>query len=148
MLSTLIGLVLSLFVGETIVYAQESPLIVDEPKVVLIEIKKNDLQKEEIEEKVYSIAREYGVDGDAMWHTILNESGASTTIQSRYKRSYPDGTVLAGDTTREQSFGLAQIHLPAHNVSYEEAIDPEFAIRFMAENFQKGRQSMWMGYSE
>ncbi len=42
------------------------------------------------------------------------------------------------------SFGLAQIHLPAHpEVSRAQALDPEFAISFLAKNLAKGKGAMW-----
>lgn len=42
------------------------------------------------------------------------------------------------------SFGLAQIHLPSHPyVSREEALDPEFAVEFMAKNFKAGNARLW-----
>lgn len=71
------------------------------------------------------------------------ESQGSTTIQSnhRYSTYVPKGYQV-GD--REQSFGLVQIHLPAHpNITKEQAINPEFAIEFLAKNLKAGRASMW-----
>jgi hypothetical protein len=48
---------------------------------------------------------------------------------------------------REQSFGLVQIHLPAHpQVSKEQALDPEFAINFLAKSLQNGKGGMWSCY--
>lgn len=45
---------------------------------------------------------------------------------------------------REDSWGGAQIHLPAHpSVSKAQAQDPDFAVRFMAEAFAADRASMW-----
>lgn len=117
--------------AERVTYTAEE---VWEPKEVLIEV---DVEwtKERIRQEVLRKSTEYGVSFDQVWGTIMCESQGSTTIQSRHRR--PDGT-------REQSFGLVQIHLPAHpNVSKEEAIDPEFAIRFIVENFAAGRQRMW-----
>lgn len=112
--------------------------VVSEPEV-LIEVK-IDWTIERIQQEVFDVAEEYGVSGEEMWNTILCESNGSTTIQSKHIR--PDGS-------RELSFGLVQIHLPAHpNVSYEEAIDPQFSIRFMAENFAKGKQRMWTCWRE
>jgi hypothetical protein len=56
-------------------------------------------------------------------------------IQSGYK--YPNGK-------REQSFGLAQIHLPDHpHISRTEAISADFALNFMASEFQAGRKWKW-----
>ena len=48
---------------------------------------------------------------------------------------------------REQSFGLVQIHLPAHRtITKEQALDPEFAIDFLAKNLAQGRGTMWSCY--
>lgn len=75
---------------------------------------------------------------------IINcESQWSTTIQSnhRYTTNAPRG-YKPGD--REQSYGLVQIHLPAHpHITKEQATDPEFAIEFLAKNIKDGRQGMW-----
>ena len=47
-------------------------------------------------------------------------------------------------TEREASFGLSQINLLAHrHISKEEALDPKYAIKFMAENISKGKGNMW-----
>lgn len=79
---------------------------------------------------------------------IINcESQYHPTIQSKhvYKHSDPQRGIYAGG--REQSYGLVQIHLPAHpHVSYEEAIDPEFAVEFLAKNIAAGRANMWTCY--
>lgn len=56
-------------------------------------------------------------------------------IQSRH---------IQKDGTREQSFGLAQIHLPSHpSVSREMASDPEFAISFIVREVNAGHEDMW-----
>ncbi len=89
-------------------------------------------------------AEEYGVSAVAMTAIINCESQGSTTIQSnhRYPTDRPNEGLKAGQ--RELSFGLVQIHLPAHkNISKEQAIDPEFAIDFLAKNLKAGRANMW-----
>jgi len=71
----------------------------------------------------------------------------SVDIQSHhtYSKDRPHEGVFKGQ--REQSFGLVQIHLPAHtNVSKEQALDPEFAIDFLAKNLAQGRGAMWSCY--
>lgn len=72
---------------------------------------------------------------------VINCETAGTwdpKIQSRAK--YKNGK-------QEQSFGLVQIHLPAHpNVSYEEATDPYYAIDFLIDHWKKGNQWMWSCY--
>lgn len=45
---------------------------------------------------------------------------------------------------REESYGLAQINLPAHpEISYAQATTPEFAIEFMAKEMADGKASEW-----
>ena len=52
------------------------------------------------------------------------------------------------------SFGLSQIHLTAHtDITKQEALDPEFAINYLAYNLSIGKASMWtcarlLGYVE
>ena len=42
------------------------------------------------------------------------------------------------------SFGLSQIHLPAHPyVTKEQAFDIDFSIDFMAKEFSKGNEGIW-----
>lgn len=43
----------------------------------------------------------------------------------------------------EFSVGLAQINLLAHNITREQAEDPDFAINFMAKNLSEGHWRMW-----
>lgn len=70
----------------------------------------------------------YGVSGRDMARTIQCESGGNP------------GAV--GD--QGTSYGLAQIHLIAHaDVTKGEALDPEFAVRWMARQFALGNQSIW-----
>ena len=48
---------------------------------------------------------------------------------------------------REASFGLVQIHLPAHpEVTLEQAKDPNFAIKWMASEWKAGRAGEWSCY--
>jgi len=42
------------------------------------------------------------------------------------------------------SYGLSQIHLPAHpDITKEQALDKEFAIEFMAKEMSQGNSWMW-----
>lgn len=48
------------------------------------------------------------------------------------------------DGVREDSWGISQIWLPAHKqVNKEQALDPEFAVKFMSDNWGKVK---WYGY--
>lgn len=45
------------------------------------------------------------------------------------------------------SFGLVQIYLPAHpEITREQALDKEFAVKFMAEQFSQGNARIWTCY--
>lgn len=75
---------------------------------------------------------------------IACESGWNPNIQSnhRYSASNVPKGYKVGD--REQSFGLVQIHAPAHpHITREQALDPEFAIEFLARNLKAGKHRMW-----
>lgn len=49
--------------------------------------------------------------------------------------------------SREQSFGLVQIHLPDHpEITKAEATDPDFSIEFLADQLSRGRGSQWTCY--
>lgn len=89
-------------------------------------------------------ASRYGVSAYAMGNIINCESQWDIKIQSRHRytaSNVPRGYKV-GD--REQSFGLVQLHLPAHpNITKEQALNPEFAIDFLAKNLAQGRASMW-----
>ncbi len=52
--------------------------------------------------------------------------------------------VIQKDGTREESYGLVQIHLPSNpNVTYEQATDPDFSIEFLASGLSRGLGSRW-----
>lgn len=119
------------------VQAEELPLPAPEPVVVATST---------IQEKIASYAAKYDVSRDLMTSIIRCETAGTfdPKIQSsaRYTRDHPDWGVKQGD--RELSFGLVQIHRPAHpHVTYEQATDPDFALDFMAKNLAAGRRSMW-----
>lgn len=47
------------------------------------------------------------------------------------------------------SFGIVQIHLPAHpNVTKEQALDPTFALNFIVDEFIKGNEWKWTCWKE
>jgi len=63
-----------------------------------------------------------------------------------YSRDHPEWGTHKGD--REQSYGLAQIHLPSHpEISYEEAINPDYAVKYIASQLSKGKGKQWSCYN-
>lgn len=124
-------------------YNSEHPVIyvaeahTDEPKEILIGTK-IEWTKERIAQEIEERAAEYGVSASEMKRVIQCESQGSTTIQSYHRYTFSDEKrgIVKGE--RELSFGLSQIHLPHHpTVTKEQAIDPKFAIDFMAKNWKR-----------
>jgi len=117
--------------NQPIVYAQE-----ETPTEVLIEVRIS-WTLDRILEEIDNTAIQYGVSASEMRRVIKCESNFDPTIQSQHILSYG----------REMSFGLVQIHIPAHpHVTIEQALDPAFAIDFMAKAFSQGKHSMWTCY--
>lgn len=88
-----------------------------------------------IEEEIEEIINRYatGTKAYQMKRTIYCEC-QNRNIQSN----------IVKNGIRENSWGLSQIHIPSHpQVSIEQALDPEFAIKFMSDNWGKVK---WYGY--
>ncbi len=98
------------------------------PPIAPIIVKADTSTTKGIKQRIHYYAELYGVSEI----TLLNV----THCESNFNPN------AIGDGGR--SFGLAQIHLPAHpQISKEEALDPEFAIEFMAKNIKTGNGNMW-----
>lgn len=101
-----------------------------------------------IEELVSIYAQKYNVSGSEMLRVLKCENNTGDPkLQStlRYDRDHPEWGVVKGE--QEKSFGYCQIHLPSHpDVTYEQAIDPEFCVEFMAKKFSEHHESEWMCY--
>lgn len=92
--------------------------------------------------------------GDKIPDVVINEiiaKHATGTKAYQMKRTlgcesgfYNIQSNIVKNGIREDSWGIAQIHLPSHpNVTKEQALDPEFAIKFMSDNWGK---VAWYGY--
>lgn len=101
-----------------------------------------------IKEKVTDYATKYKVPVSEMWRVIDCENPSlDPKMQSKYiyKKDRPSEGVKAGE--QERSFGLVQIHLPAHpSISYEEATDVDFSLEFLAKNLSEGNGKIWTCY--
>lgn len=83
-------------------------------------------------------ASEYHLDLKKFDGTIQCESGWNPTVQSAYKT--PSNEL-------EDSWGLVQINLEENpTVTKQEALDPEFALQFMAKEWVDGNASHWTAY--
>ena len=115
-------------------------------KEVLIEVK-IEWTEDRIKQEVWNAAAKYNTFPEKMWTVMKCENDTlEPERQSHWDYTFSDPArgIYVGE--QEQSYGLAQIHLPDHDVTYEQAIDPEFAIDFMAKNFADGKASWWTCY--
>lgn len=104
---------------------------------IIIEARKT-WTDESIRAEIHKDAVKYGVKESAMIKTIECESFSSTTLQSK---------VIQKDGTRENSWGISQINLDFHpDITKEQALDPEFALDFMAKMFSTGHADRWSCY--
>lgn len=94
--------------------------------------------KEDYIDYIYKRASEGGFEPNSVIKTIECESNFNTNA--------------IGDNGT--SYGLVQIHLPAHTgVTKEQATYPQFALDFIIEAFKHNQQRMWtcariLGYSK
>lgn len=115
--------------------------------VVVEAPKKLEWTAHQIAMKIDEHAAKYGVSASLMKALVNCESMGSTTIQSyaRYTKNHPEWGVKKGQ--RELSWGLSQLHLPAHkDITKDEATDPDFALDYMAKRIAKGHASEWSCY--
>lgn len=151
--------IVALLLDSAIVYARE--LLLDstptvevvgvieelpvEPKLVLIGTK-IDWTTERIKEEVWLRAEKYNTYPEKMWQTILCENPQlKPELQS----------LIVKDGVREDSWGLAQFHLPSKNVTAdgkvitkEMAQNPEIALDAMAYHFSIGNAKLWTCYRD
>lgn len=95
--------------------------------------------------EIYFQAKRYGVNGYQMERTIECESRFNN-IQSTAYKVIKDKKGRVIKRIREESYGLAQIYLPAHpEVTKAQALDEHFAIEWMAKHFNDPGV-VWYGY--
>ena len=103
--------------------------------------------KDCVKRLVSIFAKKYKVSASSMMRTLTNENNIFDFELQSYLRYKKGNRWKLPAGSREQSYGVAQIHLPDHpSITKEQATNPAFAIEFMAKKFAEGRQRMWMGY--
>lgn len=120
---------------QTAYAAEADPL----PVVPSIDI--THLTKEQVKAYVEKYATPLHVSVTSMLSTIYCE--AKHNPDETLDATGQSNVVLASGA-HEDSWGLVQIHLPAHRmISKAQAKDPDFAVQFMAEQFAIGNASIW-----
>ena len=93
---------------------------------------------EEVKQLAITKAKKYGLHKKRFLATLECENGFRAKGQSEH---YYKGV-------REDSWGVAQIHLPAHpTITREMAEDPEIALEFMAQKWSNDEASLWSCYT-
>lgn len=94
------------------------------------------------------IAEAHGLDARLFASVVACESNFDPTIQSRHLYNFndPERGIRAGE--RELSYGIAQIHVPDHDVTIQQAQDPDFALNWMADMWIKGNAHYWTCYNQ
>jgi hypothetical protein len=93
--------------------------------------------EQQVAELVKVYATKYGVSQDRMINTIKCES-QYRNVQSGLYNSLGE---------REDSWGIVQIHLPSNTgITKAQALDPSFAVEFMAKRFSQGYANRWTCY--
>lgn len=93
------------------------------------------------EDIVRATAVHYGIPADPLIKTLRCESGFVSKQSTIPSRTGPNG--------REDSWGVAQIHLPAHaDITRAQALDPLFAIDWAAREFSVGHQRQWTCFKQ
>jgi hypothetical protein len=117
------------------VFAQTEPSVVIAPEIVYIDPLETLDNKDEYLEWLTLEAGKHSVSASLMTCLINHENKSWVpSMQSGY---YKNGI-------REDSWGLAQIHLPSHpEITKEQAQDAKFSISWMASEIKQGRAWQW-----
>lgn len=149
-LSIIAGYAVAISADALIVYAEgllkevepavEVEEVVEEPVPVRLQVV-TDWTPERIKKEVWYRAEKYNTYPDKMWQTILCENPELKPELQSY---------IVKDGVREDSWGLAQFHLPSGNktadgvtITKEMAQTPEIALDAMAYHFSIGNAELW-----
>lgn len=96
----------------------------------------------DVEDLIYQAEAKYNLKDDSLYETLKCESIGWKNGQSKIPHK-------GGPNGYEDSWGVAQIHLPAHkDITKEEALDPVFAVDWAASEFAAGRAYEWTCYRD
>ena len=127
-------IVLTVFFGGTTIDEAKIDIVYAEEKIeessqeeVILEVA---WTEERIKQKIDEVAEQYNVNPQVMHKVIKCES------------SYNPNALGDGGKSR----GLVQIHSDYHDVSDEDAYNPQYAIEFLARMLSQGKGNLWTCY--
>jgi len=107
-----------------------------EPVAVVYRLDAFEGRKAYVEDLISIYSEKYHVSGKDMMRVMLCEND-TLDFDRQSEWIHEDGT-------REDPWGVSQIHLPSNkDISYEQAISPEFSVSFMAQKFAQGQSKLW-----
>lgn len=117
------------------------------PKVLETEVVNKETESKvapsDTEELARQIALEEGID---VWAFVETMRGESLDFTHNGQSMIPKAD---GPNGYEDSWGICQIHRPSHPaVTREQALDPEWCLRWSAKKFKEGKASMWTEYKK
>ena len=121
---------------------QDSPMVYAEEKVVIPTLP---IVRTYSIEQVKTLTDYYGEKYNVSPKIMLNVIRCESTFNNVQSGIYKDGV-------REDSWGIAQFHLPAKNridekvITKEMALDPNIAVEAMAQIMSKGNYNKWSCY--
>lgn len=109
----------------------------------------SNIQVQQYDDLVRKYANTFNVSYGVMNGIITCENrDRNPNLQSQLKYTYTIEKLGIHEGEREYSFGLVQINLHYNpTISLEQATDPEFSIKFLAENLSKGKGYLWSSYT-
>ena len=138
----LMGILIDVNKAEGVHVVEVAEAATSTPKEVRIEVVV-DWSRERVQEQIKLAAEKYGTSYEKMNATVACESHYDVNIQSHWILSYG----------REESWGIAQWHLPSKNrnaageiITKEMALDPVQALDAMAYHFSIGNARLWTCY--
>lgn len=130
----LVAWILLWSIPTTVAYTQPQ----EEPKPTKFVRVISEEEKREINRKIADYSKQYGVSESVMLHIVANESQ-----HNRFAKG--DGLYKCPVTGKiAPSWGLVQINECWNpHITYEQAIDVDFSLKFLAENLSKGKCKLW-----
>lgn len=109
------------------------------PRILNAQTEEPPLHQYSVKELIEIYAAKYNVSSTTMDKVVGCETAGTydPAVQS----------FIVTDGIREESFGLAQIHLPDWpEIKIEQAKDPDFALNFLASRLSQGQGNLWTCY--
>lgn len=131
-MNAIIAILMALSVPNTPVFASSLPPVQEIDPIVATST---------VFAKIDAVSAKYGVSRGMVYKIVACETAGTFDpgIQSQ----------IIKNGKQEDSWGLAQIHLPDHpDISKEQATDPDFALDYLASKLSEHKGFLWSCYNQ